>query len=137
MLAIVGVALGGLALLGQTFSFVPLLLLGLVAGEPLHLGSGDPHGAPGQPVTGSGGTYGLDARVVDGSVSGPALAAALADPFPDQRVTYGDVTGVRSGATALCEVHASPRTYVVVRFTGVDGAFSADWFQPDPLGLTG
>ena len=122
-----GLALGGLVL----SSIVPLLFFGLfaaVGGEALDEGS----------FPSLGTSYGGEvAPAADGSVAGPALAAAVTRLVQDDgtvepgtRLSCDPVPRVAGGVSVLCRAD-DPAWFGIVRFTSTDGSFQVVTVSPD------
>lgn len=123
-----GLALGGLVL----SSIVPLFFFGLFAalgGEAIDDGSFVPSLS-----TSYGGEV---APAADGSVAGPALAAAVTQlvqgdgtSYPGTRLSCDPVPHVAGGVSVLCRA-GDPSWFGIVRFTNSDGSFQVVTVIPD------
>lgn len=132
-MAVVALVLSGVALFGLAMTTVgPLLAFGLfasVAGEGFDEGTMFPS---------VGTSYGGEVTpAADGSVTGPALAAAVTElvqnDFGDElglQLSCDPVAHVEGGVSALCRADG-PTWYGIVRFTDGDGSFQVITVSPD------
>ncbi len=132
-IAIVALVLSGVALFGIAMTTIgPLLAFGLfasAAGEGFDEGSSFPSMS-----TSDGGEV---TPAADGSVAGPALAAAVTQLVQDdtgqdlgERLSCDAVPHVAGGVSALCRAD-DPAWYGIVRFTNSDGSFQVITVSPE------
>jgi hypothetical protein len=132
-MAVVALVLSGIALFGMAMTTIgPLLAFGLfasVAGEGFDEGTMFPS---------VGTSYGgAVTPAADGSVTGPALAAAVTElmenDFGDElglQLSCDPVPHVEGGVSALCRAD-NPTWYGIVRFTNGGGSFQVITVSPD------